>query len=189
MNGTPGYEMGDAADFWREQALRDAAVAGDPDAWHALYDTAYDRLAGYVHWRTAGLADLADEVIQETWLTAARRLRSFDPAKGPFAAWVAGIAANVVRNQIRAWRRRPGPLSGDEAARIAPDPREQAERVAAALAALPERSERVLRAKYLDGETVDAIARASGESPKAVESLLTRARQAFREAYSRGEQP
>jgi RNA polymerase sigma-70 factor (ECF subfamily) len=181
--------MGDAADSWRERALRDAAVAGDPAAWRALYDSAYDRLAGYVRWRTAGLTDLADDVIQETWLTAARRIRVFDPASGSFTAWVAGIAANVVRNQVRARRRRPESLTGDEPARVSSDPREQAERVAAALAALPERSERVLRAKYLDGQPVDAIARAWGETRKAVESLLSRARQAFREAYSKGEWP
>ena len=41
----------------------------------------------------------------------------------------------------------------------------------------------VLRAKYLDGRSMAEIAAAWGETPKAVESLLTRARQAFREAY------
>ena len=41
----------------------------------------------------------------------------------------------------------------------------------------------MLRAKYLDGRPVDAIAADAGASPKAVESLLTRARQAFRQAY------
>jgi RNA polymerase sigma-70 factor (ECF subfamily) len=58
-----------------------------------------------------------------------------------------------------------------------------AERVAAALAAIPDRYEAVLQAKYLDGQSVEEISLARGESPKAVESLLTRARQAFREAY------
>ena len=55
--------------------------------------------------------------------------------------------------------------------------------MAAALAALPDHYETVLRAKYLDRQSVDAIAAARGDSPKAVESLLSRARQAFREAY------
>jgi hypothetical protein len=34
---------------------------------------------------------------------------------------------------------------------------------------------------------VQAIADAWGETPKAIESLLTRARQAFRDAYDAGE--
>jgi RNA polymerase sigma-70 factor (ECF subfamily) len=61
--------------------------------------------------------------------------------------------------------------------------RERAERVAAALAGLPERYEGVLRMKYLDRLSVAEIAATSGETEKAVESLLTRARAAFREAY------
>jgi RNA polymerase sigma-70 factor (ECF subfamily) len=55
--------------------------------------------------------------------------------------------------------------------------------VAQAFAELPPHYEAVLRAKYLDGLSVHAIAEQRGDSPKAVESLLTRARQAFREAY------
>ena len=60
---------------------------------------------------------------------------------------------------------------------------EQAEQVARALAALPDRYEAVLRAKYLDLDSVERISAKWDESPKAIESLLTRARQAFRTAY------
>ncbi len=51
------------------------------------------------------------------------------------------------------------------------------------MASLPEHYEAVLRAKYLDGQSMADIAAARGESVKAVESLLTRARAAFRAAY------
>ena len=43
--------------------------------------------------------------------------------------------------------------------------------------------EAVLRAKYLEGRSVADIADERCESSKAIESLLTRARQAFRQAY------
>jgi len=55
------------------------------------------------------------------------------------------------------------------------------------VASLPEHYEAVLRAKYLDGQSVAAIAAERDESPKAVESLLTRARQAFRDVYQKSE--
>ena len=61
--------------------------------------------------------------------------------------------------------------------------REKAERVAEALAEINPLYEAVLRAKYLDRQSVEEMAAALGESPKAIESRLTRARQAFREAY------
>ena len=67
--------------------------------------------------------------------------------------------------------------------------RERAERVAVALAELPPRYEAVLRAKYLDGRSVQQIAEAGGETPKAVESLLGRAREAFRDMYLHQEPP
>jgi RNA polymerase sigma-70 factor (ECF subfamily) len=173
---------------WREQAIRDAVLGGDTAAWRAWYDEHFDRLAAYARWRCGGLAELADDVIQEAWLTAVRRLREFDPARGPFFAWLCGIASNAARNAVRGRRRlrarsRPLHEAADPPAPANPADREQAERVAAALAALPEHYEAVLRAKYLDRRTVEQIAAERGDSAKAVESLLSRARQAFREAY------
>jgi RNA polymerase sigma-70 factor (ECF subfamily) len=75
-----------------------------------------------------------------------------------------------------------GPIDHDR-----PGGDDTSEQVARALADLPSHYEQVLRAKYLDGMSVQAIAQRSGDSPKAVESLLTRARQAFREAYQAAE--
>ena len=177
-------------DTWRERAIRDAVLAGDAEAWRRWYDAHFDRLAAYARWRCGGLPELADDVVQETWLVAVRRLGRFDPAKGAFFDWLCGIASNAARTAIRARCRlkarsrqlvptddKPTPDAGAAA--------DKAERVAAALAALPDHYERVLRAKYLDCEPVNAIAAARGESPKAVESLLARARQAFREAYEK----
>jgi RNA polymerase sigma-70 factor (ECF subfamily) len=171
---------------WRERGLRDAVLTGDARAWRLLYDESFAGLYAYVLWRCAGLRDRADEAAQETWLTAVRRIGRFDPNAGSFAGWLRGIAANVLRNQFRRERvRRPsGQLRdlADDSGRLR-DPARQAERIAAALSALPDRYEAVLRAKYLDSRSVADIAADSGETPKAVESLLTRARQAFRDAY------
>ena len=168
---------------WRERGLRDAVAGGDASAWRAWYESEYAPLEGYVLWRCGSLRDLADDVLQETWLTAVRRIGHFDPEMGPFHSWLCGIAANVLRNQLRSRHRhtrRQEPLPKDMG--VATD-RNRAERVAEALAVLPERSERVLRMKYLDRLSVAEIAAATGESEKAVESLLSRARLAFREAY------
>jgi RNA polymerase sigma-70 factor (ECF subfamily) len=171
---------------WRERGLRSATLAGDEQAWRTWYEESYPALYAYVAWRCAGLRDLADEVVQETWLTAVRRLRRFDPERAPFAAWLRGIAANILRNHFRGQARRGRrlrPLSGEYAAPTRAD-RHRAEAVARALAALPERYEAVLRAKYLEQQSVADIAAAWDETPKAVESLLSRARQAFREIYT-----
>jgi RNA polymerase sigma-70 factor, ECF subfamily len=172
---------------WRERGLRDAVAAGDDAAWRAWYEAEYAPLEAYVLWRSGGARDLADDVLQDTWLTAVRRVARFDPAAGTFHSWLCGIAANVLRNRLRSRRRRgnrEGQYDGEPGAedRALAD-RERAARVAAALAAIPERYEAALRMKYLDRMSVAEIATACGETEKAVESLLTRARAAFREAY------
>jgi RNA polymerase sigma-70 factor, ECF subfamily len=66
---------------------------------------------------------------------------------------------------------------------LSPEDWQQEQQVAAALDALAEREEAVLRAKYLDGMSVAEIASLRGETPKAIESLLSRARRAFRRVY------
>jgi RNA polymerase sigma-70 factor (ECF subfamily) len=167
-----------------ERTLHRAVLGGDTRAWQTLYDATFAALDGYIVWRCAGLRDLADDVVQETWLTAVRRIRDFDPQRGRFVAWLRGIAAKLLQNQLR--RRFPEPLVGEEHAAPADashEQREQAEQIARALARLPERHEAALRAKYLDQLAVDVIAAEWGESAKAIESLLTRARQSFRAAY------
>jgi RNA polymerase sigma-70 factor (ECF subfamily) len=177
---------------WRERGLRDAVLAGDERAWQAWYDESFAGLAAYVAWRCAGLADMGDEIIQETWLTAVRRVRAFDPEQGSFAGWLRGIAAHLLRNHFRRQARRArldqslnGRLPAMPPAERVLEEREQAQRIARALTSLPEHYEAVLRAKYLDEESVVQIAESRNETPKTVESLLTRARQAFREAYRR----
>ncbi len=129
-------------------------------------------------------------MVQETWLIAVRRVRDFDADQGSFVNWLSGIAANVLRNSLRRRQRQQRHSqtlngSADRAAHTPAesDQEERAEHIAQVLAGLPEHYERVLRAKYLDQHSVAEIAAAWTETPKAVESMLTRARQAFREAY------
>lgn len=169
----------------RERDLREAVLRGDVRAWQTLYDDAFADVFAYVRWRCAGLGDLAEDITQETWLVAVRRIRSFDPAQGPFARWLCGIAANLLRNHFRAKQAATNQVIPDRPVvmDLEQERRERSERIARVLAELPERYEAVLRAKYLDQRSVAEIALASRESLKATESLLSRARQAFRVAY------
>ena len=178
--------MGEGERVGRERGLRAAVLAGDDRAWQSWYYESFVALDAYVVWRCGGLRDWADDVLQETWLTAVRRVWSFEPERGSFFAWLCGIAANVVRNQMRKRRidSTSPSLNGKLIAKCDEQiQRERGERVSVALAALPEHYERVLRSKYLDQQAVAEIAREWDETPKAIESLLTRARAAFRDAY------
>ena len=61
---------------------------------------------------------------------------------------------------------------------------EDRSRVTLVLASLSAGYRDVLQAKYGSGESIAAIAERLGKSPKAIESLLGRAREAFRRAYA-----
>lgn len=173
----------------RVESIRRAAVlAGDEAAWRAWYDEAYQPLRVYVFWRLGRQSAGVDEVVQETWLVAVRKIRQFDPQQGTFLDWLRGIAANVMRNHLR--QPTPSSLAMEPAvdglvwvAALALDVEEQSVRVAEALSALPDQYAAVLAAKYLEQRSVKEIAEAWNQTAKAIESLLTRARTAFREVY------
>src|SRR3954451_962414 len=96
---------------WRERGLREAVLAGDDLAWRRWYDESCEPLHAYLLWRCGGLRDHADELAQEVWLLAVRKLPSFDPVRGGFLSWLRGLAAGLPRNHSRReWRRRTDPL-------------------------------------------------------------------------------
>jgi RNA polymerase sigma-70 factor (ECF subfamily) len=171
-----------------ERILRDAVLRGDEGAWRVLYDRYFDAIHAYVDWNGRNAGERAEDLVQDSWMIAVRTIPRFDPSRSTFGAWLRGIAHNVIRNAARKGRGARGMVPLDEsAAGLAPAVRATAlgapESVATALAALPETYREVLSAKYQDGLAVTEIAAASGRTAKAVESLLVRAREAFRRAY------
>ena len=178
--------MRDPSQIQREAFLRRAVLHGDETAWKVLYDDSFASLEKYIFWRCGQRRDWAEEIVQETWLIAVRKIREFDPQQAQFASWLSGIAGNLLRNQLRKWLKdvkRRSPLI-DESREDSPVEND-GERIALALSELSERNEQVLKQKYLEQLTVEQIASDWGETPKAIESLLTRAREAFREAFER----
>ncbi len=188
----------------REVAL--GLRGGNPDAWRALYDAYAQRVWRAVARRLGpSAADVAD-VVQETFLAAARSARTYDPARGPLWVWLWGIARLHVAlyyrkkgqqdrlHQARLRLAADGHLLGWlDGRRDAPGEAlaagELAELVRATLAELPADYETVLTAKYLDGESVGAIAERERSTEVAVRSKLARARQAFREAFGKHADP
>jgi RNA polymerase sigma-70 factor (ECF subfamily) len=174
----------DTATATRERSLRISALGGDAPAWAELFHDAYDTVFRYAVWRCGGRADLAEDVVQEAWLLAARKLSAFDPARGRFARWVCGLAANVARTVVRSRLRYVRRLAAVPVP-TEDEPDHDPELVAVALAELPAEYELVLRGRYFDRRSVSEMAGELGRTPQAVESLLSRAREAFRDEYRR----
>jgi RNA polymerase sigma-70 factor (ECF subfamily) len=181
----------------RDRERLRAVRAGDRSAWRAWYDDTFPALDRYLLWRCGGLRDVADDLLQEVWLVAVRRLDQFDPAQGAFLAWLRGIATGLLANRWRSLARQrrlqPVPTSQQvtaEPADASSESRdERAESVARALAELPPLYEEVLRRRYLEGQAVAQMASEMNCSLKAVESRLSRAREAFRAIYEEEQTP
>ncbi len=60
--------------------------------------------------RRLGDRQLAEEVVQDTWLTLWDRAELFDPAMGSVVAWLSTIARNRAVDRLRSLARRPGAL-------------------------------------------------------------------------------
>jgi RNA polymerase sigma-70 factor (ECF subfamily) len=198
----PGDDAGRSSYRFRPRAgdLR-AAQAGDRDAIARFYDAHVDGLYAFVFYRVGRDASLAEDVVQETFAVALSRRADHDPARGSVGSWLTVLSRNVIRDHLRAHRRTDDlqqawervdatlaqvfaamaerPLPGDVLERA-----ETRDLVHMAVANLPEQYRNALVRKYVDGESLDAIAAELGISADAVKSLLARARRAFRDTFA-----
>jgi RNA polymerase sigma-70 factor (ECF subfamily) len=137
------------------------------------------------------------DVVQETFLAAARGARQFDPQKGSLWGWLAGIAhhqsALFWRRSAKANRLRELAESGagelrrwldgaTESAGIA-ESRELAEWVRYVLANVSTDYATLLTAKYLEERSLEQLATQFGGSTEAMKSKLARARREFRQVF------
>src|SRR5262245_25177541 len=88
--------------------------------------------------RRVGRTDEADEILQETFLIAAKNWDAVKNAESP-NAWLIGIARNIIRQRTRrANQRRSMEFAGDLTARAAKENNPRIEDMKAAIAALPQ---------------------------------------------------
>jgi RNA polymerase sigma-70 factor (ECF subfamily) len=95
-----------------DAALVNEVAAGSQDALAALYDRYGDAVFAAAI-RLTSDRQVAEEVVQETFLALWNRAEIFDPDTGSLAAWLHTIARNRTVDRLRAAGRRPNlvPLS------------------------------------------------------------------------------
>ena len=186
-----------------EREIAEGLQEGDRHAWLQLYETYAERVWQNVARLMGYDCPAVADVVQETFLAAARSAKNFDPGRGSLWMWLCGIA----RRQIALYYRKQNPkivlakarswwdsLDGQRSdwinAREDTPPevleaRELAGLVRFALIKLPDEYQALLLAKYVDGQPMERIADDRDCSPVAVTSKLARARKAFRVAFSK----
>jgi RNA polymerase sigma-70 factor (ECF subfamily) len=175
-----------------EQLARGLA-AGSSAAWHELYDAFAEAVWRCVARRVGPHAAEVADIVQETFLAAARSARTFDPARGSLWGWLSGIARRQTALHFRRKQTRPEASGGEEREIGARDSEpadllalaETAAAVRRVLSGLPVDYETLLVGKYQEGLSLDELAQAEDCTVDAVSSKLARARRAFREAFER----
>lgn len=158
-------------------------------AFEILYKEYYVRIFGLCR-RLLNSTELAEDAAQETFMRAYKSFRKYNPDQ-PFWQWIATIANNHCIDVLRA-RNRTDALFGDEEAEAAelegPDEparaalaQEDAERIALAIAGLPDRYRVPLVLAYYSDLSYDEIAEQMSVAKSHVGVLLLRARRKLRE--------
>lgn len=180
-----------------DRSLAARALAGDQRAFDELFDTYFPRLFRFALRRVAD-EDAAEDVVQATFIKAMHSLRTWRGEASLFT-WLCTICRHEASAHWHRTGRQPQFALIDDRAEVKsalealsaegdlPDRRlERAElsgAVQVVLDHLPGRYGDVLEWKYIEGLSVAEIAARLGSTEKAAESLLTRARLAFREGY------
>jgi RNA polymerase sigma-70 factor, ECF subfamily len=182
---------------WRRNALR-----GDETAVKILLQQVLQPLYSFCLYRVGKNQHWCEEVVQETMLRALRDLKNYEPprAQNNIFPWLTGLARNEIQRVLARekataslqtlWANLDQELLGLYAKLEAePFDKETLEReetrelVNATMAQLPDHYRETLEEKYLHGKSQREMAERHQQTEKAIESQLTRARNAFRVTF------
>ncbi len=170
-----------------DQALVDRFIArGDEEAFRLLFRRHTPRLYAMVLRLSGGRTDEAEDIVQVTWLRAARHLGRFE-WRSSLATWLTGIAINCAREARRRPSREWAPVETLErlpAPLISAGDRLDLER---AIATLPDGYREVLVLHDVEGMTHEEIASALGIAAGTSKSQLFHARRTLRRWLGTGE--
>jgi len=176
-------------------------LAGDQSAFDEFFQGNFPRLYRFALTRMNHDADAAEEVVQATLCAAISKLRTYRGEAALFT-WLCTFCRHEISAYYERIRKEPPTMElVEQNAEVAaaleslwalsgegPEDllrrRDVARLVHVTLDRLPDRYADALEWKYVDSLSVKEIAVRLGLTPKAAESLLTRARVAFRDGFS-----
>ena len=182
-----------------DRALVARMRAGDQRAFDEFFNASAPRLVAFAARRSSLDSASLEDIVQGSLIKAVRNLDSYRGEAALFT-WLTEICRHELADAHRKAARRPAHVSLDEVgatrhvvARLrVPEHQEPVAELGAAaqrdavmlvLASLPGRYARALEAKYGDGLSVEDVAQQLGLTAIATQSLLARAREAFREHW------
>jgi RNA polymerase sigma-70 factor (ECF subfamily) len=169
------------------------AIRADPAAFGQLYEQYGDRLYWYLRARTLSEEDAAD-LLQQVFLQALDRISQYNSKKGPFVAWLFGIARNAASNHHRGRRTtvswdlvpdvlRPGSQDDPESSALR---NESLDRLTDIFATLNPDKRELLVLRYIVGVSVVEVGAIVGKSEAATRQQVSRLLRSLKEHYRDG---
>ena len=185
-DATSAQQVGTAGPVSDELAMLSAVGSGDQAAFRRLSERHLGAIVAVAR-RILNDEAEAEDVAQETMLRLWTQAATLQVPPAGIRPWLRRVATNLSLDRLRSRRRTD---VTDEVPEQPQEPeqgrdleqREISARVAAALAALPERQRLALVLFHFEGRSQVDVGAALGVSDEAVESLLSRARRALRAA-------
>ena len=184
----------------QDRHLASQVANGDRVAFDAFFKEYFPRLFRFTLTRVNNDPSLAEEIVQRTMCIVVRKMSSYR-GEALLFTWL----CQICRNELSAVYRQRGdryrddlPIEDHPAVQAAleslgadefrPETMQRKDEIArfvhTTLQHLPARYARALEMKYVNGNSVQEIALELELSEKAAESLLTRARAAFKKGFS-----
>ena len=196
-DGALGCELTDPGTSDRALVLR--MLAGEEAAFEEFFQTNFPRLYRFALIRLGYDEDAAEEVVQTTLCKAIGKLETYRGEAALFT-WLCTFCRHEMSAHFKKLKREPSVIGLVEdspevcsvlesLAQTLDDPEESVHRseisrlVQVTLDYLPPKYGDALEWKYIQGLNVKEIAARLNVGPKAAESLLTRAREAFRDGF------
>jgi RNA polymerase sigma-70 factor, ECF subfamily len=164
-----------------DEQLAQQIQQGNSEALSALVERHYDRLLGYLYRLLNGNRDLAEDLVQETFMRVLRSIDRYSYPR-PFKAWMYSIATNLARNHYdRAETRRVAGRDDEMAGLASDDPgiedglahQGDVARIVETLGALPEHQREVIILRYYEECSLNEIADALNLPVGTVKSRLS----------------
>lgn len=182
-----------------DRRLAHRVADGDRAAFDDFFAEYFPRLFRFTLYRVNHDQDLAEEIVQRTMCIVVRKMRTYR-GEALLFTWLCQICRNETQTLMRQRRIERNTVSGIEdhpavqaalesffATDDRPDSKlrdsEIVQFVRATLEYLPQKYATALEMKYIQGYSVEEIGSAMNIGTKAAESLLSRARSAFKEGF------
>ena len=183
----------------QDRSLARRVAGGDRAAFDEFFHEYFPRLFRFTLYRVNRDEDLAEEIVQRTMCIVVRKMKTYR-GEALLFTWLCQICRNETQTLLRQRRVEMNTVAGIEdhpavqaalesffATDSRPDSalrdNEIVQFVRVTLEHLPRNYAKALELKYIQGYSVEEIGTAMKIGTKAAESLLSRARSAFKEGF------